>query len=256
MDSKVRFTRKILKTKVDAISLDEATTKIVNWAAKHKSKYISITNTHVVTKAWIDRKFREIINSSDLSTPDGAPLSFLLRLNGYKNQKRVTGPDLMEKLIIESSKHKLKLFFYASTREVLNLIKERIKESNLDSDIYYKSPPFRNLTNTEEDEIIEMLKKIKPNIIFVGLGCPKQDLWIQKNKKKINSVFISVGAAFEFYAKTLKRAPKFMRDNGLEWIYRLYKEPLRLYKRYLSIIFIFGIGLIVQYFLNLFKKYR
>ena len=101
-----------------------------------------------------------------------------------------------------------------------------------------------------------MLKKIKPNIIFVGLGCPKQDLWIQKNKKKINSVFISVGAAFEFYAKTLKRAPKFMRDNGLEWIYRLYTEPLRLYKRYLSIIFIFGIGLIVQYFLNLLKKYR
>ena len=131
MDSKVRFTRKILKTKVDAISLDEATTKIVNWAAKHNSKYISITNTHVVTKAWIDRKFREIINSSDLSTPDGAPLSFLLRLNGYKNQKRVTGPDLMEKLI-ESSKHKLKLFF--NSPEVLNLIKKN-KESNLDLSI-------------------------------------------------------------------------------------------------------------------------
>ena len=246
MKTNQRFTKEIIKTIVDQTSIEEATTKIIQWAMNKDTKYVSITNTDVVVRSWINKNFREIINSSDLSTPDGAPISFILRLQGCKDQRRVTGPDLLEKLIVEGSKKNLKLFFYGSTKKVLDLIKKRIKNSNLDVDVYFKSPPFRRLSEIEEEEIIKAINKIQPNIIFVGLGCPKQDIWINDKKNKINSVFISIGAAFDFYAKTLERAPMFMRNNGLEWLHRLHKEPLRLYKRYISIIFLFGTGISIQ----------
>ena len=110
------------------------------------------------------------------------------------------------------------------------------------------------MTLQEEDEINNLIKEINPNIIFVELGCPKQDIWISQKRKVINSVFIGIWAAFDFYAETLKRAPIFMQNNGLEWLFRLYKEPKRLFIRYLISIFLFIFGLFITMFFDILRK--
>ena len=102
MSTKKRIIKYVIKTKVDKISMEEALSKIIKWAINKETKYVSITNTDVVIRSWLNKRLREIINSSDLSTPDGAPISLILRLQGCKNQRRVTGPDLMENLIFEA----------------------------------------------------------------------------------------------------------------------------------------------------------
>ena len=184
--------KKIIKTKIDVTSYDEAINKILKWAEQRESKYVSIINSHAIVKSWLDLNYRGILNSADLSTPDGAPLALALRIYGYKNQKRVTGPDLMEKLIPRLIFKDLKIFFYGSKDEVLEKISLKIRKFFPNAKIHFKSPPFRELTLAEEDEINNLIKEINPNIIFVGLGCPKQDIWISKKRKVINSVFNSV----------------------------------------------------------------
>ena len=251
-----RIKKKIIKTYIDVISFDEAVKKIVNWAEKRESKYVAIINTDVVVKSWLDLTYREITNSSDLSTPDGAPLALILCLYGYLNQKRITGPDLMEKLIPLLSNKNLKILFYGSTINVLEKIYSKIKKSFPNADIYFKSPPFRELTNQEEEEIDNFIKEINPHIIFVGLGCPKQDIWIFKKKKLINSVYVGIGAAFDFYAGTTKRAPLFMQNNGLEWLFRLYKNPKRLFIRYFIITILFPFGLFITILWSLTKNLK
>ena len=251
-----RIRKKIIKTYVDVISFDEVIMKIVNWAEKRESRYVSIMNSDVVVKSWLNISYREITNSSDLGTPDGAPLAFVLRLYGYLNQKRITGPDLMENLIPILITKNLKILFYGSTNKVLEKISSKIKKSYPNAEIYFKSPPFRKLNDSEEDEIDNFIKKINPHIIFVGLGCPKQDIWIYEKKKLINSVFIGNGAAFDFYAGTTKRAPSYMQNNGLEWLYRLYKDPKRLIIRYFICFIFFPIGLFISIFLSFIKDIK
>ena len=249
-----RVRKKVIKTYVDVISFDEAINKIVSWSEERKSKYVSVMDSNVIVKSWLDLNYREILNTADLGAPDGAPLALALRLYGYKNQKRVSGPDLMEKLIPILLIKDLKIFFYGSKNVVLEKISLKIRKLFPNAKIHFKSPPFRKLTLQEEDEINNLIKEINPNIIFVGLGCPKQDIWISQKRKVINSVFIGIGAAFDYYAETLKRAPIFMQNNGLEWLFRLYKEPKRLFIRYLISIFLFIFGLFITMFFNIFKE--
>ena len=251
-----RIRKKIIKTYVDVISLDDAANIIFKWAKKRESKYVCIMDTNVIVQSWLDKSYREICNSADLNTPDGAPLAFVLRLYGYRNQKRVSGPDLMEKLLTISAIKDLKILFYGSTNKVLEKISSKIKESFPNANIFCISPPFHKLNIQEEDEINNLIKEINPNIIFVGLGCPKQDIWIFEKKKVINSVFIGIGAAFDFYAETFKRAPIYMQNNGLEWLYRVYKEPKRLLIRYLRTIFLFPLGFFITIFFSGIKKIK
>lgn len=246
MENKIRIKRTIIKTQVDVITMSQCCETIVDWINNKKSKYISTADTHVIVRSWIDCEFRNIINSSDITTPDGAPLAWVLRLFGFKDQKRISGPDLMENLLPILEKKRLKILFYGSTTKVLSKISKRIKKKNPHLQPYFISPPFRNKTFEEDKYNLKIIKKIKPDLIFVGLGAPKQDFWIYKNKSKINSVFIGVGAAFDFYARTVSRAPIFMRQNGLEWLYRIYKEPRRLFFRYFFSIILFFIGFIIQ----------
>ena len=249
-----RIKKKIIKTNVDVISMSQCQETIMDWVVNKKSKYISTADTHVIVRSWINYEYRKIINSSDITTPDGAPIAWALRFFGFKDQKRLTGPDLMENLIPSLEKEKCKILFFGSTNIVLSKISNRIKKDNPDLKAYFQSPPFRNLTKEEEEDNLRKIKKINPHIIFVGLGAPKQDIWIYKNKLKINSVFISVGAAFDFYAKNVLRAPIFMRENSLEWLFRIYKEPRRLFLRYLFSIPLFLIGFTMQLFEVVMRK--
>ena len=259
MDCSKRITRKIIKTEIDVIDMSQCCKTILDWIEHKKTKYITAADTHVIVRSWLDLEYRKIINSSDLTTPDGAPLAFGLRLFGYKYQKRVSGPDLMENLIPLLEKRKFKIFFYGSTNKVLSKITKRIKRDYPSLKVYNISPPFRKLNKTEEEDIVKNINRINPDLIFVGLGSPKQDFWINKNKSKINSIFIAVGMAFNIYSKTIPRAPIFMRKNGLEWLFRIYKEPKRLFFRYFISILFFIVGFTIQYstyFFSNFKKNR
>ncbi len=247
MENKIRTKRTIIKTQVDIITMSQCCETIIDWINNKKSKYISTADTHVIVRSWIDCKYRNIINSSDITTPDGAPLAWVLRLLGFKDQRRLPGPDLMENLLPILEKKRLKILFYGSTNKVLSKISKRIKKKNPHLEAYFISPPFRNRTFEEDKSNLKFIKDIKPDLIFVGLGAPKQDFWIYKNKSKINSVFIGVGAAFDFYARTVSRAPIFMQNNGLEWLYRIYKEPRRLFFRYFFSIILFFIGFSIQF---------
>ena len=243
-----RIKRKIIKTNVDVINMSQCQQTIMNWVIDKKSKYVSTADTHVIVRSWFNNKYRKIINSSDITTPDGAPIAWAMRFFGFKNQKRLTGPDLMENLIPLLEKEKCKILFFGSTNRVLSKISNRIEKDNPELEVYFQSPPFRNLTKEEEEDNLRIINNINPHLIFVGLGAPKQDIWIYRNKLKINSVFISVGAAFDFYAKTVPRAPVFMRENSLEWLFRVYKEPRRLFLRYFFSIPLFLIGFTMQLF--------
>ena len=249
-----RETRKIIKTDVDVISLENACNKIDEWANNKETKYISITNTHDIVRSWLDFDYRKITQTSDMSIPDGFPVAWAMRLHGIKNQKRVAGPDLFENLIPRLARNNLRIFFYGSTSKVLNLIDERIKTNHPNLDVKFLSPPFRKLTLIEDLEIMKIINEFNPHVVFVGLGCPKQDQWIHQHKTKIETVFIGIGAAFDFFAKSKKRAPIFMQDNGMEWLFRLYKEPRRLFKRYCFTIILFFIGINIQIIKRYFKK--
>ena len=248
-----RFLRKtglVVNSKIDVISKLLCEKKIISWASESLSKRIYLVNVHSVVSAKFDRQFSKIINNADIALPDGAPIAYMLKILGLDQKERISGPDLMSSLIPKCEKYNLSVYFYGSTFETLRLMENRIKENHPNLRFAFESPPFRQMTSEEMELIIKKINSFEPNIVFVGLGCPKQEKWIASKHGKINSVMIGVGAAFNFYAGNLKRAPFLLRNNGLEWLHRLFQEPKRLFPRYLktNAIFIFYAGL------QIFKK--
>ncbi len=235
----------MIGSKIDLITKLECEKKIIEWAKKRLSKKIYLVNVHSVVTAKYNKQFSRILNNSDISLSDGFPIVYMLNTLGFIQKERVSGPDLMSSIIPKCEKNNLSIYFYGSTLETLRLMENRIKENYPNLRFAYDSPPFRKVTSKEMELIISKINTFEPNIVFVGLGCPKQEKWIESNYLKINSVMIGVGAAFNFYAGNLKRAPLIMRNNGLEWLHRLTQEPRRLFFRYLktNLIFIFHAGL-------------
>lgn len=207
--------------------------KILNWADHHESRCVGICNVHVCVSGARDREYRELLAQNDINTPDGAPIAWLLRRKGVKKQNKISGPDLTWRLCRQAAKKGISVYFYGSKPETLNALDENLKCKipNLKGD--YESPPFRELTEAEKHEAIERINASRAGIVFVGLGCPKQERWMAEHKGKINAVMIGVGAAFDFHAGIVGRAPKWMSNAGLEWVHRLFSEPKRLWKRYL-----------------------
>lgn len=195
--------------------------------------YVCFSNVHSIVVAAMDPCLRGIINNSFLTLPDGKPLSVIARLKGYSDVSQVAGPDFMPMLIQQSTG--LKHFFYGSTNTVLQALTSNLKQKFPHANIVGSySPPFRNLSSSESSEIITFINNAKPDIIWVGLGAPKQEYWIAKNWQKLRpAILMGVGAAFNFHANEKKRAPVWMRNLCLEWLYRLAHEPKRLWRRYL-----------------------
>ncbi|HEX9063252.1 MAG TPA: WecB/TagA/CpsF family glycosyltransferase, partial [Clostridia bacterium] len=200
----------------------------------NKAGYICVSNVHTVVMGAQDINFQKITNESLMSITDGVPLVWGIKLLAKENAGRCAGPDLMEEFLKHSSLDGLSHYFYGSTDEVLNLMIDKIKKKYPDLNIAgYYSPPFRSLSDEEKKLINENIKRANPDIIWVGLGAPKQEVWMKENWKNLNSIMIGVGAAFDFFAETKKRAPMWMQKSGLEWLFRLISEPKRLFKRYL-----------------------
>ncbi len=229
----MRLTGNVLGAKIDALSWDAALTRLLRWAHARASRYVTICNVHVVVSASRDALYREVINGSDMATPDGAPVAWMLRRLGFVGQPRISGPDLMWALCEQCSRESVPVFFYGSTQATVTLLEQRLRAALPGLQIAMESPPFRALTSQEDAATVNNINASGAGFVFVGLGCPKQERWMAEHRGKINAVMIGVGAAFDFHAGTVRRAPTWMRDHGLEWLYRLGSEPGRLWKRYL-----------------------
>jgi N-acetylglucosaminyldiphosphoundecaprenol N-acetyl-beta-D-mannosaminyltransferase len=224
------------------LTWDAAVNRLLRWAHARESRYVTICNVHVVVSASRDAAYREIINGSDMATPDGAPVAWMLRRQGFAGQSRISGPDLMWALCERAEGERLPVVCYGSTDATLALLDARLRAAFPTLKVVMESPPFRALTAEEDTAAVERINTSGAGIVFVGLGCPKQERWMAEHRGRVNAVMIGVGAAFDFHAGTVQRAPAWMRDNGLEWLHRLASEPRRLWKRYLvtNTLFILG----------------
>jgi N-acetylglucosaminyldiphosphoundecaprenol N-acetyl-beta-D-mannosaminyltransferase len=197
--------------------------------------YICITSVHSVVMSWENTDYRDIQNSGLMATPDGGPLSTLGRKRGYKDMRRVCGPDLMGEIFKISSEYGFKHYFYGSTDDTLQKLVIQLKKNYSGIDIVgMYSPPFRAMSEQEDAEAVKSINETSPDFIWVGLGAPKQEIWMAQHKGKVNGLMIGVGAGFDYFAGKLKRAPLWMQRSSLEWFYRLIQEPRRLFFRYLK----------------------
>lgn len=242
-----RHTGDVLGVRIDAIGCETAIDLIMAWGLARESRYVAACNVHVVVSATRDTAFRQVINGADIATPDGAPVAWMLRHLGFAGQPRVSGPDLMYTLCERCAAEGLSVYCYGSTELTLAALSERLRQDFPQLVIDgMESPPFQSLTAEEAAAAVKRINASGAGIIFVGLGCPKQEYWMAAHRGRINAVMIGVGAAFDFHAGTVKRAPKWMRENGLEWLHRLLSEPRRLWKRYLATNTLFILGVVQQ----------
>lgn len=224
----------ILGTRVDATSYLEATAQVVDWARKGESRYVCIANVHVVMEAYDSSAFQEQVNAADIVTPDGMPLVWELRRRSNPDQTRVYGPDLMLSTIEAAQRENVPVGLFGGKPEVLAELMTRLRTRFPTLNISYSfSPPFRSLEPDEEECIVDDINKSGARILFVGLGCPRQEMWMAEHAGKVHAVMLGVGAAFDFHAGTVRQAPNWMQNIGLEWAFRLSQEPRRLWRRYL-----------------------
>jgi N-acetylglucosaminyldiphosphoundecaprenol N-acetyl-beta-D-mannosaminyltransferase len=198
------------------------------------SECICVANVHMLVETYKDKEFSRMVNDSVITTPDGVPLTWGLKwLHGIR-QERVSGMDLLPDLLHAASQYQIPVFFYGGTEEILSAICEYVKEhySCIPLAGSY-SPPFRALTPEEEKDVIKKINTSGAKLVFVSLGCPKQEHWMASMKGRVKATMIGIGAAFSVLAGVQKRAPLWMQRSGLEWLYRLFHEPKRLFKRYL-----------------------
>jgi N-acetylglucosaminyldiphosphoundecaprenol N-acetyl-beta-D-mannosaminyltransferase len=208
------------------------------------------TSVHGLTLAAIDAEFGVILDSFDLVTPDGQPVRWALNLlHAAGLQERVYGPTLMRRLCEAAAQAGVSVYFYGSRPEVLGRLVERLTESVPGLKIAgYCAPPFRALTPAEDAHEVDRIIASNAQLVFVGLGCPRQERWAFEHRLQLNRPLVCVGAAFDFHAGTLRQAPGWMQSRGLEWLFRLLMEPRRLWRRYTKHIPIFVLLVGRQYF--------
>lgn len=229
-----RLTVSVLSAPIDIISWSTALYQLGAWAEHRESRYVCICNAHSVVTASQDAEFGRVVREADMSTPDGAPVAWLMRRLGHVGQQRINGPDLMWRYCEQAQFRDESIFFYGSTENTLALLKSRLLSAFPNLKVAGAiSPPFRDLTLEEDAAIVEQINASGAGVVWVSLGCPKQELWMAKHRASIKAVMVGVGAAFDYHAGTIKRAPKWMQNSGLEWLHRLVSEPKRLWRRYL-----------------------
>lgn len=226
-------TSNILGVNVSVTDMDKTISDINDNLDKWKGQYICVSNVHTTVMAYDNPDYLKVQNEAIMALPDGGPLSSYSRSEGQKDAKRVTGPDLMREMLIRSGEHGWTHFFYGSTQKTLDMLRAKIEKDYPDAKIVGMiSPPFKELSPKEDAEYVDIINKANPDFVWVGLGAPKQEIWMAAHKGRINSIMIGVGAAFDYESGNLKRAPKWMQKCNLEWLYRFMQEPRRLFKRY------------------------
>jgi N-acetylglucosaminyldiphosphoundecaprenol N-acetyl-beta-D-mannosaminyltransferase len=220
--------------RIDATSYRETAAAISALATRGVGGAVCVATVHMVMEAFDDPEFQRIVNAADRVTPDGVPLVWALRLLGFKRARRVYGPSLLPVVCELATERQLSVGFYGGSPEVLDTLVERIARKFPGLRIPFAfAPPFRALTTEEDEQVIDGIANSETQILFVGLGCPKQERWIADHRNSLSCVMVGVGAAFDFQAGNKAQAPSWMQNAGLEWMFRLCNEPRRLWWRYL-----------------------
>ncbi|MBX2810168.1 MAG: WecB/TagA/CpsF family glycosyltransferase [Myxococcales bacterium] len=232
-------------TRIDALPPKEAAKTLVKFCLKGRKASVHLCNAYTLSLVMRNKGFRKLIGEGDLNLMDGMPLVWLAQKLGFSEcQRRVYGPDLMLDVMDLGRKVGLRHYLYGSTPEVLKRLKSGI-ESRLEgvNIIASESPPFRALTPAEEGGLETRFRDSGAHVIWVGLGTPKQDHFVQRFRDRAPGPLVGVGAAFDFHAGLKKQAPAWLQDRGLEWAFRLGTEPKRLWRRYLfgNAAFILGV---------------
>jgi N-acetylglucosaminyldiphosphoundecaprenol N-acetyl-beta-D-mannosaminyltransferase len=225
----------VLGVRISAVNMELALATLDCWIAERTPHYVCLRDVHGVILSQDDAELRAIHNRAGLVTPDGMPLVWLSKLHGHRHVERVYGPDLMLALCAHSPARGYRHFLYGSSDAVLEKLRANLTARFPGLAIVGSySPPFRPLTQAEDDAVVEMLNAAAPDIVWVGLSTPKQERWMAAHLDRLQApALIGVGAAFDFHAGTKPQAPRWMQRSGLEWLFRLATEPARLWKRYL-----------------------
>lgn len=230
----------ILKTNINVTNMEDTISYITEHLEELKGNYICVSNVHTTVMAFRDEKYRRVQNSAAMALPDGQPLSIVSRRRGYRQAQRVPGPDLMPAILNLSQEKGYTHYFYGSTEQTLTKLEKVLlaRYPKLRIAGMY-APPFRKLTQAEDEEAVRRINDSGADFIWVALGAPKQEKWMYGHRHKVNGVMIGVGAAFDFLAGTTKRAPMWMQKLCMEWVFRIMQDPGRMLPRYLNTNFAF-----------------
>jgi N-acetylglucosaminyldiphosphoundecaprenol N-acetyl-beta-D-mannosaminyltransferase len=227
---------RVLGVRVDAVQIADVVRQMEDWIAKRGScQYIAVTGMHGVTEAQHDAQFKSVLNAAALVVPDGMPLVWISRWLGFNLRRRVYGPELMATFCEQTAAKHHRHFFYGGAPGVAEDLAARMASRYPGVTVAGTySPPFRALTPEEEREVVVAIEAAPADIVWVGLGTPKQERWMHEHRNKLKvPVLVGVGAAFDFHTGRASQAPPWMREHGLEWLFRLASEPRRLWRRYL-----------------------
>lgn len=230
----------ILKTNINVTDMDKTIAYITDNLEELRGDYICVSNVHTTVMAFRDESYRKVQNSGAMALPDGQPLSIVSRRRGYSEAQRVPGPDLMPAILHLSEEKGYRHYFYGSTPETL----EKLRKVLLDrfpklQIVGMYAPLFRPLTEEEDQEAVRQINESGADFVWVALGAPKQEKWMYEHRGRVNGLMIGVGAAFDFIAGTVRRAPMWMQKLCLEWVYRICQDPKRMFPRYVSTNFAF-----------------
>jgi N-acetylglucosaminyldiphosphoundecaprenol N-acetyl-beta-D-mannosaminyltransferase len=226
----------VLGVRIEALQIADVVAQMEEWIRNRDGSHsIAATSMHGIVEAQRDPTFKETLNSTDLVVPDGMPLVWLGRRAGCRLPRRVYGPDLILAFCEQTAGRGYRHFFYGGEPGVPERLAESLKRRFPPMEVCGTfSPPFRSLNEGEDREIGNMISRAAPDVLWVGLGTPKQERWMRGHRDRLNvPVFVSVGAAFDFLSGRRSQAPSWMREYGLEWLFRLVQEPRRLWRRYL-----------------------
>jgi N-acetylglucosaminyldiphosphoundecaprenol N-acetyl-beta-D-mannosaminyltransferase len=227
------LSRAVLGMRVDATSYLDASHRVIHWAHRGQSAYVCVATVHMVMEAFDSPAFRQVVNAADLVTPDGRPLVWALRSLGVRGASQVRGTDLTTYVTELAASEYIPVGLYGGTPESLEtfvrVLEARYPKIQVVCQI---APPFRALTPEEDEVVTQEIVASGARIVFVGIGCPKQEKWMAEHKGRISAVMLGVGAAFDFHTGRVRQAPRWIQIGGLEWAFRLLMEPRRLWKRY------------------------
>jgi len=224
----------VLGVKIAILNLKKACLLIEDVIQKNQKVYICVAPVATVVDCQGNKEYKEVINQAYFITPDGMPLVWIGKSKGFNDIERTYGPDLMLAVCDFGLQKGYRHYFFGGSPETNDRLeislKGRFPEMNI---VGRYSPPFRELTEAEDEQIIDSINRVRPDILWVGLGSPKQDFWMSKYRRRLNvSVLVGVGAAFDFISGVKRQAPRWMRQTGMEWFFRLCCEPRRLARRY------------------------
>lgn len=223
----------LIGTSITALPLEAQVQTVLQWSKSFSSRVVCLANVHMLMESRWDATFRGELNNADLVTPDGMPLVWMMKAMGCRDQNRVAGMDFFLSICRQAAENEIAIYLLGSTQEVLDKMQSKLKREFPNLKIAgSESPPFRPMTLQEDAELIDRIHQSGAHLTFVSLGCPKQERWMMAHKDRLKSVMVGVGAVFDVYAGVRKHAPKWVRELGLEWFYRLMQEPRRLGRRY------------------------